>query len=318
MDMSNKKVSVSIASYNNRAIIADCISSVLAQSHPDIEVVLVDNASTDGTAEFVRENFPAVRVVVNRQNELFCGAQNKGIRAGTGEYVLVLNSDVVLDARFVEEALAAMCNDQGIGSVSGRILRSGGGVIDTAGLLLGRDRRPVDRGYGEPDDGRYMEPGYVFGAGGVAPLYRRAMLDDIAEDGEYFDEAFGAFYEDLDLSWRAAARGWKAWYAPSAVAYHMRGATARTERPRRRFLMNYGFARLPDGLKSRLVVNRYLTMVKNDTLAGAARNLPHILLYDMKIWSYMLFFSPGTIPGVIRGLGALKTAWRKRGTTHVH
>jgi GT2 family glycosyltransferase len=315
--MSAKKVSVSIASYNNRTIIGECIVSVLGQTHPGIEIVLVDNASTDGTADFVSENFPGVRVLRNGSNELFCKAQNSGIRASSGEYVLVLNSDAVLDSRFVEEALNPMEARPDVGSVTGRILRKGGGVIDTTGLFLGRDRRPVDRGYGEPDDGRYMEPGYVFGAGGVAPLYRRDMLEDVSIDGEYFDENYGAFYEDLDLAWRAAARGWKAWYAPAAVAWHMRGATARTAAPGRGLMRRYALARLPDSLKSRLVVNRYLTMVKNDTPGGFLLNLPFIAFYDLRLWFYLLLFSPRAIPGVAKGLGLMGDAWRKRGLTHV-
>lgn len=315
VNMSPGKVSVVIASYNNRPIIGDCIASALGQSHPAVEVILVDNASTDGTPEFVRESFPEVRVIRNETNELFCGAQNRGIRASSGEYVLALNSDAVLEPRFVEEALKPMETNPDVGSVTGRILRSGGGVIDTTGLFLGRDRRPVERGYGELDYGQYMEPGRVFGAGGAAPLYRRAMLDDVAAGGEYFDETYGAFYEDLDLAWRAAARGWMACYAPSAVAYHMRGATARTGTGPR-FLKGNAFAMLPDGLKSRLVVNRYLTIAKNDTLAGLLVNLPFILLYDIRIWLYLLFFSPGAIPGVFRGLRALGAAWSRRSFTH--
>lgn len=315
--MSAEQVSVTIASYNNRAIIGECIASVIGQTHREVEVVLVDNASTDGTAGFVRENFPAVKVIENDANELFCKAQNRGIRASSGEYVLVLNSDVVLDARFVEEALKAMESRPRVGSVSGRILRKGGGVIDTTGLFLGRDRRPVDRGYGEPDDGRYMEPGYVFGAGGVAPLYSREMLDDVAIDGEFFDESYGAFYEDLDLAWRARSMGWKAWYAPAAVAWHVRGATARTGKGGRGFFSRYALSRLPDALKSRLVVNRYLTMVKNETIGGFLMNLPFIVFYDLRLWFYLLFFSPRSIPAVVRGLGLMGDAWRKRSLTHV-
>jgi len=315
--MSENKVSVTIASYNNRAIIGECIASVLGQTHREVEVVLVDNASTDGTAAFVSDNYPSVRVLHNEDNDLFCKAQNRGIRETSGDYVLVLNSDVVLDSRFVEEALKPMNARPRVGSVTGRILRKGGGVIDTTGLFLGRDRKPVDRGYGEPDDGRYMEPGYVFGAGGVAPLYRRKMLEEVSLDGEYFDESYGAFYEDLDLAWRARARGWTAWYAPEAVAWHVRGATARTGKPARGLFRRYALARLPDALKSRLVVNRYLTMVKNETLGGLLMNLPFIVFYDLRLWFYLLFFSPRAIPAVARGMGLVGKAWRRRSLTHV-
>lgn len=309
-------VSVSVVSFNNRGFIGDCLDSVMRQGHPDIEVVLVDNASTDGTVEYVRENFPGVRVIQNAANELFCRAQNTGIRSGSGEYVLALNSDAVLDPRFVSRTVNAMEADPRIGSVTGRVLRTGGGVIDTTGISVGRDRRPVERGYGEPDDGRYHDAGYVFGAGGVCPLYRRAMLEDVALDGEYFDESYGAFYEDMDLAWRAAIRGWKAYYEPDAVAYHQRGATARTDETGPRFFRNFAMSRLPDFLKVRLAVNRYLTIVKDDTPGGFIKDLPYILAYELKLWAYLIFFAPGTLPGVLSGMKRLGQAWRRRKLVH--
>jgi GT2 family glycosyltransferase len=312
----SSSVSVSIVSFNNRSFIGGCLDSVMRQDYPASEVVLVDNASTDGTVELVRENYPGVRVIANPENELFCRAQNTGIRSTTGDYALVLNSDVVLDTGFLSAAVAAMESDPKVGSVTGRVLRTGGGVIDTTGLSLGRDRRPVDRGYGEPDDGRYAVRGYVFGAGGVCPLYRRAMLDDIAMDGEYFDESYGAFYEDLDLAWRADRRGWRAFFAPGAVAYHQRGATARTGGGGAGLLGSYAISRLPDSLKARVVVNRYLTMVKNDSLAGALFHLPWILFYDIKLWMYLVFFAPRAIPGVLSGMKLLPLAWQRRKLIH--
>jgi len=311
-------VSVTIAAYNNRDIISDCLNSVLRQSRPVHEVVLVDNASTDGTADFVAVNFPDVRVIRNTSNELFSPAQNRAIAGTGGEYVLMLNSDAVLDEGFVAAAVDAMESDPVVGSVSGRVLRAGGGVIDTTGLTLGRDRRPVERGYGEPDDGRYSEGGYVFGAGGVCPLYRRTMLEDVKlADGEYLDGTYGAFYEDLDLAWRANIRGWKAIYEPGAVAYHVRGATARTKRPRAGFLARFGLARLPVGLRARVAANRWLTIVKDDTPGGFVINLPFILLYELRLWAYFMVFSPSALPEVFRLLrDGLVRAWRLRKKIH--
>ncbi|MGA2192325.1 MAG: glycosyltransferase family 2 protein [Nitrospirota bacterium] len=313
--MASEKVSVSIVSYNTRHFLGDCLSSVMAQTYPDVETVLVDNGSTDGSAGFVRENFPAVKVIESRENLLFCKGQNVGIKEGSGEYVLVLNSDVVLDKNFISEMVGAARMDETIGSVSGKILRTGGEKIDTTGLFLGRSRKPVERGYGRKDDGSYGEPGYIFGAGGAAPLYRRRMLEDVALEGEYFDEGYGAFYEDLDLAWRARRRGWKAYYAPGAVAWHARGGTAKVKNPPV-FLRRYDLTYLSDKMKARLILNRYMTVIKNDRPLEFLRDLPWIALYDARLWVYLLLFSPGAIPEFIKGFPRLKSAFRRRKMIH--
>jgi GT2 family glycosyltransferase len=311
------RVSVGIAAYNNRDIIGGCLVSVFAQTMTPQEVVVVDNASTDGTAEFVAAEFPEARLIINDTNELFTGAQNTCINDTDGEFYLMLNSDVVLDGGFLEAAVGAMDRDAEVGSVTGRVLRTGGGTIDTTGLFVGRDRRPAERGYGEPDDGRYSEPGYVFGAGGVCPLYRRSMLSGLAlGKGEFLDSSYGAFYEDLDLAWRAARSGWKAYYEPRAAAFHMRGATARKP-DEGGLLSNYGLARLPVELQARLVVNRYMTIIKNDSFGGLLLDLPFVLLYEIKLWAYLVLFSPGALAGIFRGLrNNIGRALRLRGEIH--
>ncbi|MBI5191539.1 MAG: glycosyltransferase family 2 protein [Nitrospirae bacterium] len=313
--MSKPKVSISIVNYNRKGLLEACLASVMAQDYPEVEVVVVDNASADGSADMVRVKFPTVKLIVNETNLFFCAAHNQGIKATDGEYVLVLNNDVTIEKDFVSHMVRAMELDNKIGSVSGRILRTGGKRLDTTGLSLGRDRRPVERGYGDPDVGRYPEPGYVFGAGGVAPLYRRAMLKDVAHDGQYFDESFEAFYEDLDVAWRANRRGWKAYYTPKAVAYHARGGTAKTGKPPLGLFEGYDFAYLSPAMRARLVRNRWLTILKNDNLPEFLLNLPFILAYDIKVWLFLLIFSPGSIPDILRGAKALPDAWRQRKRT---
>jgi GT2 family glycosyltransferase len=311
-----KKVSVSIVNFNKRELLRECLASVMGQTYPVWEVVVVDNASTDGSAPMVCEEFPRVKVIENPANELFCRAQNTGIRRTTGEYVLVLNNDAVLDRRFVSEMVSAMDADDNIGMVSGKILRRDRLKIDTTGLFLGKDRKPVERGYGEQENGQYEEAGYIFGAGGVAPLYRRDMLRDTEVEGEFFDETYGAFYEDLDLAWRAYRHGWSAYYAPKAVAMHVRGGTAKQELPPVKFLSSFDFTFLSRELKARLMMNRYLTMVKNDMPLDFVLNLPFIILYDLKMWAYLIVFSPSVIPEFFRKFGDFSTAWRRRKLIH--
>jgi GT2 family glycosyltransferase len=314
--MADDLVSVSIVNYNNREYLDSCLRSVVGQDYPHIEVLLVDNGSTDGSVPFVKGRFPGVRVVENGANLHFCKGHNIGIRNSGGAFVLALNTDVVLEKDFITEMVKAAAADDRIGSVSGKVLRTGGRLIDTTGLSVGRSRKPVERGYGEQDRGQYETPGYVFGAGGVSPLYRRKMLDDVAVDGEYFDETYESYYEDMDLAWRAHIKGWKAYYTPRAVAYHMRGGSNKLFKPAFKFLRRYDYAYLSDAMKARIVKNRWLTMLKDDKPLDLLLNLPFIFLYDIKLWAYLIFFSPRAVPLALKGLGALPTAWRRRKQVH--
>src|SRR5262249_58653681 len=120
-----------------------------------------------------------------------------------------------------------------IGSLSGKLLRGdpveGPSVIDSAGHVLYRNRTALNRGENEPDRGQFDEPAEVFGVCAAAALYRRAMLEDVRVGDDYFDSTFFAYLEDVDLDWRARLRGWKAWYAPAAVAIHERGHTGKRQ-----------------------------------------------------------------------------------------
>ena len=308
----SKKVSVSIVGYNNRHFLFDCLTSLLEQDYPSIEAVYVDNASTDGSADYVKETFPLVKVIENPANFHFAKGHNIGIGNTGGDYVLILNTDVTMRKDFISELVSAMETDDRIGSVSGKIMRADGIRIDTTGLFLGRDRRPLERGYGTLDTGLFEQGGYVFGAGGVSPLYRRKTLESIAVSGEYFDEAFEAYYEDLDLAWRAHRAGWSCWYTPKAVAYHKRGGTNKVRRPRPAFLRGYDFAYLSTEMQARVVKNRYLSIIKNDNWPDFLLNLPFIMLYDIKIWAYIAIFSPGAVPLFFKRLPDFRTAWQRR------
>ncbi|MBI3621652.1 MAG: glycosyltransferase family 2 protein, partial [Nitrospirae bacterium] len=223
-------VSIVVINWNSGRYLADCVPSILAQTLPPREVVVVDNASTDDSVAVGRQAFEAngrgascrVEWIMNGHNAGFSRAANQGIAASTGDWVLVLNPDVVLTPTFLEEAWKALNDRPDVGSLAPKVLRFDHRTIDTTGQFIRADGRVRERGYGEADRGRYDQAGEVFSVCGAAALYRRAMLEDTAVDGEYFDEDFFAFYEDADLGWRARQRGWRCWYQPTAVACHAR------------------------------------------------------------------------------------------------
>ena len=277
-------ISVVIVNYNRKDLLKKCLDSVYRQSIKDIEVIVVDNASDDGSVQMIQSFYPDVRSIQNPKNLLFCKAQNQGIEAAKGDFILSLNSDCFLDRDYLKEALPASSLDGRIGMVSGKLLRSDKNTIDSTGLFLGRNRKAVERGYGLKDKGQYNNPGYVFGVSGACAFFRKKMLEDIRDGNGYFDERFGMYYEDLDLCWRAHKRAWKAYYNPKALAYHVRGATAIKGDGKR----GSSFPRLSRELKKRYINNRYMCMRKNDSMWGIIINLPFILLYEIKMLAYSL------------------------------
>jgi GT2 family glycosyltransferase len=265
------RVSAVVISYNSAADLPRCLDSVLAQTHP-VEPAVYDNASTDGSAELVATRYPAVTLVRSPANDGYAGAGNRAIRDTKGDYVLLLNPDVVLAPTFVERLVEVAEADPGIGSLAGKLLRLPQGPddrrIDSTGHILYRNRWVTNRGTGEPDRGQHDTPGEVFGVSGAAAFYRRAMLEDIRVGDEYLAASFFVYLEDVDLDWRARLRGWRAWYVPAAVAHHARGhkgrATFRDPRVLRHSLKNH-----------------FLMLIRNDTAVDLLRDLPAVVLFEL-------------------------------------
>ena len=191
---------------------------------------MIDNASEDGTAALLQERFgPRARIIVNACNLGYAGGYNSALPMARGEFVLLLNPDARLAADFLERALPAF-DDPRVGLVSGLLVRPDGDTVDSSGQFLARSRRPIDRGFDETLDPQRDAPGPVLGVCGAAALYRAAMIEDISEPGspdealELFDPDFFAFFEDLEVAWRAWRAGWLAVHVPEARAVHMRGS----------------------------------------------------------------------------------------------
>jgi GT2 family glycosyltransferase len=303
-------VSVIVVSWNSREFLEGCLASVQAQTHPRVELIVVDNASTDGSPELVEERYPSALLVRNPQNLGFCAANNVGLKRAGGTYILFLNADATLTPRYLEEALRPFSADRRTGMVAGKVLRFDHHTLDTTGQILTRSRRVRERGYGEPDRGQYDRPGEVFSVCGAVALVSRVMVDSVSLDGEFFDEDFFAFYEDLDAGWRARRLGWRSVYAPAAVAFHYRGGTqtARREGAVRRGEMTLR----PPAIQAHIVKNRYLAILKNDTLWTFVRDLPFILAWDLTLWGWLLVRSPRTLPLVWRQRHLIGRAFAKR------
>lgn len=208
-------VSVIIVNYNGRKLLTSCLESIYAQSFQDIEVIVVDNGSQDGSVEYIRENFPDTLSVSLTNNIGFPGANNEGLRHAAGDYILLLNNDVEMSKDCITNLYAAMETDHATGICATKMLVAGTDLIDSAGDGFSSNLKGFKRGEGKPAH-LYNEGEYVFGACAGAALYRKKMIEEI----DFLDEDFFLIYEDTDFNVRAQLAGWKVKYVPSAVVHH--------------------------------------------------------------------------------------------------
>jgi GT2 family glycosyltransferase len=211
-------LSVVIVNWNGRDYLKECLNSLRRQTWKEFEIILLDNGSTDGSVEYVEENFPGwVRILANERNEGFSGGNNRGIRAASGKYIVLLNNDAQADPRWLEELVKVAGENPRAGMLACKIYLQGGSkIIDNVGHLIYRDGLNRGRGRLEADLGQYEKMEEVFFPSGCAALYRREMLDEVG----LFDEDFFAYGDDTDLGIKGRLAGWKCLYVPKAVVHH--------------------------------------------------------------------------------------------------
>lgn len=211
-------VSVVIPNWNGKKFLAGCLDSLAGQNYAAIEIIVVDNGSVDGSVEFLEQKYPGVRVERFDTNTGFSVAVNRGIKAGRGEFVALMNNDTVADPDWIGAMVAALREHPEAGSCGCKMLAyDDRSLLDGAGDGYRRGGLPGRIGHREKDTGQFDMPRYILGACGGAALYRRSLFDDIG----FFDEDYFAYLEDVDLGLRAQSAGYRCWYTPSAVIYHL-------------------------------------------------------------------------------------------------
>lgn len=219
------KTSVVIPNWNGKDRLAACLDSLKGQLEP-ADIILVDNGSRDGSVEFVEKKYPGVTVIENLKNLGFAGGVNTGIRYSLVkkyDFVALLNNDAKAQTDWLANLVNFLQAHPKAGIVTSKILAGDGKHIDSTGDLYTIWGLPFPRGRDELDEGQYDKDRWVFGASGGASLYRASMLEKIG----LFDEDFFAYYEDVDLSFRAQLAGWKIGFEPRARVIHQIGATSK-------------------------------------------------------------------------------------------
>ena len=219
--MDTPRASIIIPNWNGLQHLPLCLAALRAQTWRDFETIVVDNASSDGSPDWLRRHYPEVRLLTLDRNRGFAGACNVGLRAARGAILILLNNDTQVAPDWLAEVLAAFDRYPQAGMVASRMLLfDRRDTLHTAGDVFRTDGTPGNRGVWQLDRGQFAE-GPVFSANGGSAAYRREMLAQIG----LLDEDFFYSCEDVDLGWRAQLAGWQAIYAPRAVVYHKLAAT---------------------------------------------------------------------------------------------
>jgi GT2 family glycosyltransferase len=337
--MTQRRVLIHIVTFNSESSIIRCVEKALAQKGftlgVDLVVRVTDNASSDATVQRLEPLMDqGVEVYRNSQNLGFCGAHNQGAArciSGGFDAMLILNPDVGLAEDCLAEMTAALSDSHRRGITTPKLMRAAEDLtplesqtIDAAGMILTPSLRHFDRGSGEVDSGSYDSVEEVFGATGACLLISRACIEALAIPSSVsdepvwriypelkhgaadrirlFDEAFFAYREDADLSWRAGRMGWKCLYVPSASASHVRVVT-----PERR-------SKLPPKLNRLSVRNRFLLQLNNwDLSNGLMSLLKGIILRNALVVAGVMLKERASLPGLVE---AARLARRARSVYH--
>ena len=271
-----------IPSWNGLEYLKVVLPSLAAQSFTDTETIVVDNGSTDGSLEYLKQHWPEVSVLVLGENRGFAPAMNEGIAVARGELIALLNNDLELAPNWTQIMVETASTHPEAGMFGGKVLNYYNRTkLDGAGEVMTWFSVAVKRGSGQDDTGQFDTAEAVFGPNTSAAVYRRQLMETL--DG--FDADFFVYLEDTDLHLRAQLAGFTAWYEPTAVAFHMEGSTAK---------------RMPKKMLRLWHRNRVWLVLKNYPAGKLLRHFPKLLWANAK-----------TFYGAVRHreLTALAAAW---------
>jgi GT2 family glycosyltransferase len=298
---------VAIVTCDSARYIRRCLQAVLGQTGVSLEIVVLDNASTDSTRKILKEFSGKIRVILSSRNLGFAEGQNRILQETSAPWVMTLNPDVLLEPAFVRGLLDAAETDPAAGAVCGKLYSIGPGFrplaeprIDSTGIFFTPAMRHFDRGWHQTDNHDFGRMEYVFGASAAAALFRREMIEDVSVGGNFFDPDFFVYREDADLAWRAQLLGWKSIYTPSAVGHHVRTVTPENRRS------------VPAVLNMHSVKNRFLMRIKNATGGLYRLYWWPMTLRDLIVVGGSILTEPSSLPAYWHLARCLPRALRQR------
>lgn len=289
--------SVIIPNWNGARFLPTCLEALERQTYPNIEIIVVDNASHDDSRLLMQARYPRVNVIALPVNRGFTGACNAGLWFARGEIVALLNNDTEVDPDWAAAVVDAFARHPQAGAVASKMLLfDQRDQIHTTGDYFTTDGRAGNRGVWEQDTGQYDDEMFVFSACGGSAAYRRALLDQIG----MLDDDFFFSGEDVDFGWRANLAGWRCLYTPRAVVYHQLSATG-----------GGVIASFYDGRNLiRILVKNLPSALWRRYARKIVRAQAQIALDAAKAWRGEA--ARARLRGLLTGLIQIPHAWRKR------
>jgi GT2 family glycosyltransferase len=281
-------VTIAVLNWNGDRHIHRCLEHVFGQSYPNIEVMVIDNGSQDGSLERVKARHgKRCKYIENSENRGYAVGMNQGIESAAGEFIVPLNQDVCLHQDFVSECVRRILQDEKIGAIGGRVYSWIGDEL-TDVLRKGEGEKHFFRKRFQTYAGEWTETEtWVLGAAGSFPFLRMRMLRDVRRvTGDYYDESFVTGWEDTDLWFRLQLRGWTCLFVPTAYGWHVgSGSTAG----------NATFFSKSLEYRTRILRNRLYTITKNLPPKVFFRLAPHLVATELAMIPYFMIRSPSSI-----------------------
>lgn len=266
-------ISIVILTFNSINFIEACLVSVFKQIYHYTEVIIVDDASGDGTVDFIKKKYPQVKLMKNNKSAGACFCRNLGIKVSSGDWILTLDCDVVLAEGFFDNLINYIDGlSPDIGAIQPKILKADTEIIDSCGLYLSWGRRFYDIGRGKNATENFNKQQHIFGVSSACAIYRKKMLENIKDENGYFDQRFFFLVEDVDLAWRAQRKRWQTYFLPALLCFH-KGNSSNTDFKRRQYLC---------------FRNRWLMIIKNEGLWRYNLRILPLLFYDLPRFCYLL------------------------------
>lgn len=223
-----------IVNWNGKKFLETCLGSLKNQTYQDFKIILVDNGSDDGSINFMEERYPEVKLKKLSKNTGFAYANNVGIKEALNDerikFIITLNNDTKVDQDYLKFLIQAAKKNPQAGSFQPKVINFfDKNIIDGVGILIYKDCSAINRGQKEEDVGQYEEKEEIFGSSASAALYTKDALEKIKfSNGDYFDNDYFAYYEDVDLAWRMRLAGFNSFYIPQAKVFHVHSATGKS------------------------------------------------------------------------------------------
>lgn len=293
-------VSIIVLNMNGKRYLENCMKSLSNISYPNYEMILVDNASTDDSVDFIRKNYPEVKIIKNKENLGFAEASNIGVKESKGEYLLFLNNDTKVEPDFLDKLVLRIEKDSTIGMCQSKLLLMDDPKrLDAVGSYFTPSGFLDHVGLGEEDRGQYDQEREIFSPKGACMIIRRSLFERLGG----FDKDFFAYFEESDLAWRVWLAGYRIVYVPQSVIYHRVGATTQN--------LSFPF------IQYHSYKNRICSLIKN---LGRKKLFPllsfHLFLCSALVLASLLCLKPKRAGAILRAMGwnisHIKTTLQKR------